>query len=214
MKKLFTYGAASIFLLTAAPVAFAQNYNPNSGSDWNQGGFSGAGQGYNNQGSGWNQGGFSGGGQGYSNQGSGWNQGGLSGGGQGYSNQGSGWNQGGLSGNSQGYNSQGGNQGRFSGGQGWNQGGIQGQNWRRSDSTQGYGSSQQSGTQQSGMQGRDMNEPTAQDAWQELSKFGYRNIGGMERIEGWQARATKNGERVFVVIDDEGMVATYRGNGQ
>jgi hypothetical protein len=36
----------------------------------------------------------------------------------------------------------------------------------------------------------------------------------MERVEGWQARATRNGERVFVVIDDEGRIATYRGNGQ
>ena len=35
----------------------------------------------------------------------------------------------------------------------------------------------------------------------------------MERSEGWEARAVKNGERVFVFIDDDGTIATYRGNG-
>ena len=72
----------------------------------------------------------------------------------------------------------------------------------------------QGGSQQSSMRNRDLNGPSAQDAWQELSKYGYKNIGGMERSEGWQARAVKNGERVFVFIDDDGTIATYRGNGQ
>jgi hypothetical protein len=104
--------------------------------------------------------------------------------------------------------------------QGWNQGRYGAGNQSRYNSgynsgwNQGSGSSQPAGSQQSGMRNRDMNGPTAQDAWQELSKYGYKNIGGMERAEGWQARATKNGERVFVFIDDDGTVATYRGAGQ
>ena len=105
--------------------------------------------------------------------------------------------------------------------QGWRQGGW---DQGRGSWGQGSGSSQQSGSQQSGsqlggsqqssMRNRDSNGPSAQDAWQELSKYGYKNIGGMERSEGWQARAVKNGERVFVFIDDDGTIATYRGNGQ
>jgi hypothetical protein len=112
------------------------------------------------------------------------------------------------------------------GGSDWNRSGMSNQGWRqggwdqgRGSWGQGSGSSQQSGSQlggsqQSGMRNRDLNGPSAQDAWQELSKYGYKNIGGMERSEGWQARAVKNGERVFVFIDDDGTIATYRGNGQ
>src|ERR1044071_5591184 len=185
MKKLSTYGAvASIFLLTAAPAALAQNYNPNYGTpnygqDTNQN--------WNRSGSDWNRSGMQGG----WNQGSdqGWNQGRYGAGNYGAGNYGVG---------NQGAGNYGvGNQGRYN--SGW---------------SQGSGSSQQGSSQQSSMRNRDTNGPTAQDAWQELSKYGYKNIGGMERAEGWQARATKNGERVFVFIDDEGTVATYRGAGQ
>jgi hypothetical protein len=131
MQKLFRYGAvASIFLLTAGPAAFAQNYNPNygpgGGQSWNQGGQGG-----------WNQGGQGG-----------WNQGGFSGGGQGMS-------------------------------QGVNQ---------------------------------NTNEPNQQDAFQELSKYGFNNIRNLQRSEGWEAHATKNGDRVHIFIDDDGMIATYRGD--
>jgi hypothetical protein len=185
MKKLSTYGAvASIFLLTAAPAALAQNYNPNYGNpnygqDTNQN--------WNRSGSDWNRSGMQGG----WNQGSdqGWNQGRYGAGNSGAGSYGAGNYGAGNSGI--------GNQGRYN--SGW---------------SQGSGSSQQGSMQQSSVRNRDTNGPTAQDAWQELSKYGYKNIGGMERAEGWQARATKNGERVFVFIDDEGTVATYRGAGQ
>jgi hypothetical protein len=129
--------------------------------------------------------------QSWNRGGSDWNRSGTQGGWSQGSDQG--WNQGRYGA---------GNQGRYN--SGWSQG---------SGSSQQSGS-QQSGSQQSGMRNRDGNGPTAQDAWQELSKYGYKNIGGMERSEGWQARAMKNGERVFVFIDDDGTVATYRGNGQ
>ncbi|MGD9615109.1 MAG: hypothetical protein AB7H90_06125 [Alphaproteobacteria bacterium] len=100
--------------------------------------------------------------------------------------------------------------------QGWHRGGMQDQGWRqggwdqdRRGWTQGSGS-----TQQGGMQGpQGWGGPTAQDAYQELSKFGYDYIQGMERVQGWEARATRNGERVHVFIDDDGMIATYRGTG-
>jgi len=129
----------------------------------------------------------------------GWNQSGTQ----------SGWNQGSDQGWNQG-SDQGWNQGRFGAG---NQGRYNG-GWTQGSGSSQQGSSQQGSSQQSGMRNRDSNGPSAQDAWQELSKYGYKNIGGMERSEGWQARAMKNGERVFVFIDDDGTVATYRGNGQ
>jgi len=154
MKGLFTYGAvASVFLLTAGSVAFAQDYNSSSSPTWNQGASS-------NQGtSGWRSGSQS------------WNPSGT---------QSGGWNQG--SGSSQGWN-----QGSNSG-QGWNQN-------RFSGSSQGANK-----------------EPSQQDAYQELSKFGYNNVRNLQRSEGWEAHATKNGDRVHVFIDDDGMIATYRGD--
>jgi hypothetical protein len=165
MKKLFRYGAiASIFVLTAGPAAFAQNYNPNYGP--------GGGQGWNQ--SGWNQG-----------SGGGWQQGA----GQGW-NQ-SGWNQGSGSGLHQGAGS-----GWTPGSGGdWSQGSGGGQGWG-----QGSGSSQGSN-----------NAPSQQDAYQELSKYGFNNIRNLQRSEGWEAHATKNGDRVHVFLDDDGMIATYRG---
>jgi len=194
MKKLATYGAvASVFLLTAGPAALAQNYNPNYGQDTNQS--------WNRSGSDWNRGG------------SDWNRSGTQGGWSQGSDQG--WNQGRYGAGDQGWN-QGrygaGNQGRYN--SGWSQGSGSSQQSGSQQSGSQQSGSQQSGSQQSGMRNRDGNGPTAQDAWQELSKYGYKNIGGMERSEGWQARAMKNGERVFVFIDDDGTVATYRGNGQ
>ena len=141
MKSLFKYGAvASVFLLTAAPMALAQNYNPGGSSGWNQSG---------TQGERWNQGS------------QGWNQSGA---------QGSGWNQ----------------------NQGWKQGGY-------------------SGSSQSSNQGMN-NEPSQQDAYQELSKYGFNNVRNLQRSGGWEAHATKNGDRVHVFIDDDGMIATYRGD--
>jgi len=155
MKGLFKYGAiASVFLLTAAPVAFAQTYNPSSGSDWNQG-------------SGWHQG----------NQG--WHQGAMNGGS---------WNQ--------------------SGNQGYNQGGMSG-GWNQSGN-QGYNQGGFSGSTQGANQGENQG-PSEQDAYRELSRYGFNNLRNLQRSEGWEAHATKNGDRVHVFIDDDGMIATYRG---
>jgi hypothetical protein len=155
MKGLLKYGAvASIFLLSAGSAAFAQNYNPSGGSDWNQG-------------RSWNQG-----------SGGGWNQD---------------WNRGGYSGGNQGW-SQGSGSGSYQSGTrsgGCNQGGF-------------------SGTSQGNQSGN--KEPTQNEAYQELSKYGYNNVRNLQRSEGWEAHATKNGDRVHVFIDDDGMIATYRGD--
>jgi hypothetical protein len=89
-------------------------------------------------------------------------------------------------------------------GQDWHQGGMQGQGWHPGSGggwIQGSGGGWQQGS----------GGPSAQDAYQELSKHGYNNIQGLERVQGWEARATRNGDRVHVLIDDDGMIATYRG---
>jgi hypothetical protein len=90
------------------------------------------------------------------------------------------------------------------GGQGWNQG-------------SGWNQNQGGGWNQGGFSGggqgasQNMNEPSQQDAQQELSKYGFNNIRGLERSEGWEAHATKNGDQVHVFINDDGMIATYSG---
>jgi len=158
MQGLFKYGAiASVFLLTAAPVAFAQSYNSSGGSNWNQG-------------SGWNQG-----------ANGGWHQGGQ------------GWNQ--------------------SGNQSYSPGGMSGGGWNQSGN-QGYNPGGFSGSSQAWTQGANQGAnqgPSEQDAYQELGKYGFNNIRNLQRSEGWEAHATKNGDRVHVFIDDDGMIATYRG---
>jgi hypothetical protein len=118
--------------------------------------------------------------------GSGWNQG-----------SGSGWNQGGYSGNSQ----------------GWNQGSGSGQGWRQSGTPSGgWNQGGFSGSSQSnGQSWNNGQNPSQQDAYQELSKYGFNNIRNLQRSEGWEAHATKNGDRVHIFIDDDGMIATYRG---
>jgi hypothetical protein len=126
--------------------------------------------------------------QNYTPGGSSWNQG----------SDGSGWNQNQGSGGSSGWNQ--GAQGSNQGSQGWNQGGSQG--WNQggfSGGSQGQGQGQNEG-------------PSQQDAYQELSKYGYNNVRNLQRSEGWEAHATKNGDRVHVFIDDDGMIATYRGD--
>ncbi|MGE3784851.1 MAG: hypothetical protein AB7H71_19165, partial [Alphaproteobacteria bacterium] len=97
-----------------------------------------------------------------------------------------------------------------SGSPSWSQSGSQQRGWNSAGPgwNQGYGSS----WNQSAMQGNEGSSgPSARDAYQELSRYGYNNIQGMDRSQGWEARATRNGDRVHVFIDDDGRVATYRG---
>jgi hypothetical protein len=50
-----------------------------------------------------------------------------------------------------------------------------------------------------------------QQAQQELSRYGYSNTQDVTPMRGWVAEATKNGERVHVMLSDDGLVATFPG---
>lgn len=45
----------------------------------------------------------------------------------------------------------------------------------------------------------------------ELSQYGYTDIHNIRPAEGWSADATKNGDNVRVLLSDNGLVATFRG---
>jgi hypothetical protein len=50
-----------------------------------------------------------------------------------------------------------------------------------------------------------------QQAQQELSRYGYSSLQDVAPMRGWVAEATKNGERVRVMLSDNGLVATFPG---
>jgi hypothetical protein len=52
---------------------------------------------------------------------------------------------------------------------------------------------------------------TYQQAEQELGKYGYNNVRDLRSMQGWSADAIRNGERVHVVLGDNGLVATFPG---
>ena len=75
------------------------------------------------------------------------------------------------------------------------------------------GPSSQPLTGQSGYQtgtGNGVNS-SQQQAQQELSSYGYSNLQDVSPMRGWVAEATKNGERVRVMLSDNGLVATFPG---
>lgn len=91
-------------------------------------------------------------------------------------------------------------------------------------SNPGYNANQ--GTWNSGMQGTSTpyggqaysqagygagNITTYQDAEQELSRYGYSNVRDLRAMQGWSADAMRNGQRVHVVIGDNGLIATFPG---
>jgi hypothetical protein len=53
--------------------------------------------------------------------------------------------------------------------------------------------------------------PQDRFAEQQLSRYGYSDIQNLQPTEGWSADATKNGEKVHVILGDRGIVATFRG---
>lgn len=108
------------------------------------------------------------------------------------------------------------NQGAFN--QGSNSSANQG-NWR-SNSVQGSSNTGMQGTStpyggqnlsQSGYGGASNNINTYQEAENELSKYGYSNLQGLRAVQGWSADAMKNGQRVHVILSDNGLVATFPG---
>ena len=52
---------------------------------------------------------------------------------------------------------------------------------------------------------------TQEQAQQELSRYGYTNLQDLAPMRGWVADASKNGERVHVMLSDNGLVATFPG---
>jgi hypothetical protein len=52
---------------------------------------------------------------------------------------------------------------------------------------------------------------TYQSAENELSKYGYSNVHDLRSMQGWSADAMRNGQRVHVIIGDNGLIATFPG---
>jgi hypothetical protein len=52
---------------------------------------------------------------------------------------------------------------------------------------------------------------TYQQAQQELGRYGFSNIQDLRAMQGWSADAMKNGQRVHVILGDNGLVATAPG---
>jgi hypothetical protein len=75
------------------------------------------------------------------------------------------------------------------------------------------GNSSQPFAGQSGYQAGNTNglNTTQQQAQQELSRYGYSGVQDVTPMRGWVAEATKNGERVRVMLSDNGLVATFPG---
>jgi hypothetical protein len=55
------------------------------------------------------------------------------------------------------------------------------------------------------------NISTYQQAEQELARYGYSNIHDLKAMQGWSADAMRNGERVHVILGENGLVATFPG---
>jgi hypothetical protein len=55
------------------------------------------------------------------------------------------------------------------------------------------------------------NIATYQEAESQLSKYGYNNVQDLRAMQGWSADAMRNGQRVHVILGDNGLVATFPG---
>jgi hypothetical protein len=55
------------------------------------------------------------------------------------------------------------------------------------------------------------NITTYQEAEQQLSRYGYSNVQDLRAMQGWSADAMRNGQRVHVLLGDNGLVATFPG---
>jgi hypothetical protein len=126
------------------------------------------------------------------------------------------------------YSSNPGTQGSFSGTagpQGYAPSGPYGTNPGWNSNQQGWNTNQQGWN--SGMQGTSTshgsqsysqagygmgnNIATDQQAEQELSKYGYNNLRDLKAMQGWSADAMRNGQKVHVIIGDNGLIATFPG---
>jgi hypothetical protein len=55
------------------------------------------------------------------------------------------------------------------------------------------------------------NITTYQEAEQQLGKYGYSNVQDLRAMQGWSADAIRSGQRVHVILGDNGLVATFPG---
>jgi hypothetical protein len=55
------------------------------------------------------------------------------------------------------------------------------------------------------------NITTYQQAEQELNRYGYNNVHDLRAMQGWSADAMRNGQRVHVIMGDNGLIATFPG---
>lgn len=111
----------------------------------------------------------------------------------------------------QSYQGTSGNQGSWNSGAsqgGWNGGGANQGNWNTG--MQGS-STPYSGQTYSHAGYGTGNISTYQEAEQQLGKYGYSNIQDLRPTEGWSADAMRNGQRVHVILSDNGLVATFPG---
>jgi hypothetical protein len=102
--------------------------------------------------------------------------------------------------------------------------------WNPNQATQAYPNQGTYGTNQgswsSGMQGTSTpsggqpysqagygsaNITTYQQAEQELARYGYNNVHDLRSMQGWSVDAMRNGQRVHVILGDNGMIATFPG---
>ena len=55
------------------------------------------------------------------------------------------------------------------------------------------------------------NITTYQEAESQLSRYGYSNVQDLRAMQGWSADAMRNGQRVHVLLGENGLVATFPG---
>ena len=105
----------------------------------------------------------------------------------------------------------GGTQGTYGANQGnWNTGNQSGWNQGMQGTSTPYGQN----FSQSNFGSNSGTINTYQEAEHELSKYGYSNIQGLRPTQGWSADAMRNGQRVHVILGENGLVATFPGTGQ
>ena len=55
------------------------------------------------------------------------------------------------------------------------------------------------------------NNPNYAFAQRELAQYGYTDVHNLRPTQGWSADAMKNGRMVHVILGENGLVSTFRG---
>lgn len=119
----------------------------------------------------------------------------------------------GNQGYNQGYNP--GYQGANTGNWGNNQGsqGANGGNWGGNQAGWGQGMQGSSGqySENTGAGSSSSNNTNYAFAQRELAQYGYTDIHNLRPTQGWSADTMKNGRMVHVILGENGLVSTFRG---